>query len=104
MSRPLSASVRIFVAAFAASLGLIDSSAQAQTYKVERIASGLAQPTYVTQAPGDPANIIYYSTRIGAATGTGGGFAAVNQMGGIFRYDMNTRVSTKVMDLSYRNL
>ena len=78
--------------------------AGAQSYKVERIASGLAQPTFVTQAPGDPANIIYYSTRITAATGTGGGFNAVNQMGGIFRYDMNTRTSTQVMNLSYRNL
>jgi glucose/arabinose dehydrogenase len=104
MSCRLSGSIRIVVAFTVAAFGLLISSAQAQSYKVERIASGLAQPTYVTQAPGDPANIIYYSTRITANPGTGGGFGAVNQMGGIFRYDMNTRVSTKVMDLSYRNL
>jgi hypothetical protein len=64
----------------------------------------LAQPTFVTQAPGDPANIIYYSTRITAANGTGGGFGTVNAMGGIFRYDMNTRTSTQVMNLAHRQL
>ena len=32
-------------------------------YRIERIASGLNQPTYVTQAPGDPANIIYFAER-----------------------------------------
>jgi len=73
-------------------------------YRLERIASGLAQPTFVTQAPGDPANIIYYATRITAADGTGGGFSSVKSMGGIFRYDMNSRASTKIMDLSYRSL
>jgi hypothetical protein len=76
----------------------------AQNYRVVRIASGLAQPTYVAQAPGDPANIIYYSTRITAANGTGGGFNTVNTMGGIFRYDMNTRMSTPIMNLGYRTL
>ena len=80
------------------------ASAWAQGYRVERIASGLAQPTYVTQAPGDPSNIIYYSTRITAASGTGGGFGTINNMGGIFRYDMNTGVSTQIMNLSYRQL
>jgi hypothetical protein len=78
--------------------------ATAVNYRVERIASGLAQPTFVSQAPGDPENIIYYSTRITAANGTGGGFSAVKQMGGIFRYDLNTRTSTKVMDLAHRPL
>ncbi len=73
-------------------------------YAVERIASGLAQPTFVAQAPNDPSNIIYYSTRITAANGTGGGFGTTNNMGGIFRYDMNTRTSTQVMSLSYRTL
>ena len=41
------------------------SVALAQSYRIERIASGLAQPTFMTQAPGDPANIIYYSTAHG---------------------------------------
>jgi hypothetical protein len=73
-------------------------------YRGERIASDLAQPTFVSQAPGDPANIIYYATRITAADGAGGGFGAVTNMGGIFRYDMHTRMSTQVMNLSYRQL
>ena len=76
----------------------------AQSYRVERIASGLAQPTFMSQAPGDPANIIYYSTRIAAGTGTGGGFGTINNMGGIFRYDMNSGVSTQIMNLNYRQL
>jgi Glucose / Sorbosone dehydrogenase len=87
-------------------LGLVFVAAQAARadYRVERIASDLAQPTFVTQAPGDPANIIYYSTRITATDGSGGGFGTINSMGGIFRYDMNTRTSTQVMNLSYRQL
>jgi hypothetical protein len=51
------------------------SVVHAVNYRVERIASDLAQPTFVSQAPGDPSNIIYYSTRITAADGTGGGFS-----------------------------
>jgi hypothetical protein len=78
--------------------------ALAREYVIERIASGLAQPTYLAQAPGDPPNIIYYSTRITAADGTGGGFGTINVMGGIFRYDMNTRTSTHVMSLQHRQL
>lgn len=78
--------------------------AEAVNYRVERIASGLAQPTFVAQAPGDPANILYYSTRITAANGTGGGFNSAKSMGGIFRYDTNSRTSTKIMDLSHRQL
>src|SRR5262249_8221268 len=80
------------------------STSWAVDYAVERIASGLAQPTYITQAPGDPANIVYYTTRITASNGTGGGFGTLNSMGGVFRYDMNTRTSTQVMSLSYRQL
>lgn len=72
-------------------------------YHLERIASGLAQPTFLAQAPGDPANIVYYSTRITAATGTGAGFGT-NSMGSIYRYDMNTRFSVPVMNLSYRSM
>jgi hypothetical protein len=78
----------------------------AQSYRLERIASGLNQPTYITQAPGDPPNILYYSTRIDGdiAPGNGGGFGAVNPMGGIFRYDTNTRTSTEIMSLAHRTL
>jgi hypothetical protein len=80
------------------------SVASAQNYRLERIASGLAQPTYLAQAPGDPDHIVYYSTRITAANGTGGGFGGLKNMGGIFRYDMNTRTSTQVMSLAHRQL
>lgn len=82
----------------------ITTSTFALDYAIERIASGLAQPTYMTQAPGDPSNIIYYSTRITAPTGTGGGFGTINQMGSIWRYDTTTRTSTQIMNLSYRQL
>src|SRR5262249_45657201 len=51
----------------------------------------------------DPANILYYSTRITAANGTGGGFGN-NVMGSIWRYDTNTRTSTQVMSLNYRGM
>lgn len=78
--------------------------ASAQGYRIERIASGLDQPTYVTQAPGDPANILYYSERITAAPGTGGGFGTLNNMGGIYRYDTLTRTSTQVLSLQHRQL
>ena len=35
--------------------------AVAQLYRVERIASGLNQPSYLTQAQNDPANIVYFT-------------------------------------------
>jgi hypothetical protein len=68
-------------------------------YHLERITPVLNQPTYVTQAPGDPPNIIYYTTRI---TTTISGFNAANSMGSVWRYDMNTRVSTPILTLSSR--
>ena len=95
---------RIFVACMVGLEAWATQFAYAQSYHLQRIASDLAQPTYLAQAPGDPANIVYYSTRITAAPGTGGGFSTTNQMGGIFRYDMNTRASTLVMSLEHRQL
>lgn len=74
-------------------------SAAGQSYRVERIASDLNQPTYVTQAPGDPANILYFSER---TSDTVPGFAAVNKMGKVWRYDVNTRTKELVLDLSNR--
>src|SRR5436190_14525496 len=68
-----------------------------QDYRIVRIASGLNQPTYLTQAPGDPANILYYSER---TANTLAGFGAVNQMGRIWRYDTDTGQKTLVVDLS----
>lgn len=70
-------------------------------YHLERVTPVLNQPTYVTQAPGDPANILYYTTRISTALS---GFNSVNAMGKVWRYDLNTRVSTPVLDLSARNV
>jgi hypothetical protein len=82
-------------------LALAPASAFALDYQIERIASGLNQPTYVTQAPGDPPNILYYTTRTLNAVS---GFTAANQMGGVYRYDTNTRTSTLVLDLSSRSV
>ena len=61
------------------------SVALAQDYRIERIASGLNQPTYVTQAPGDPANILYFTER---TSNTIGGFGPVNDMCKVWRYDV----------------
>lgn len=80
----------------------ITSSARGQTptYQIERIASGLQQPVYMDQAPGDPANSIYYMTRVT----TGGVGAGTGTHGSLWRYDMDTRVSTEVLNLSHRGL
>ncbi|MCA9239857.1 MAG: PQQ-dependent sugar dehydrogenase, partial [Planctomycetales bacterium] len=74
--------------------------AEGQSYRVERVASGLQQPVYMDQAPGDPSNIIYYMTRVTS----GGGNAGNGTHGSLWRYDMNTRQSTEVLNLSHRNL
>src|SRR5688500_6979319 len=75
--------------------------AEAQEYRVERIASGLSQPTYVTQAPGDPANVLYFTER---TSDTRPGFQVVNPMGKVWRYDASTRQKTPVLDLSHRSV
>src|SRR5262245_44612025 len=71
--------------------------ASAQNFKIERVAAGLNQPTYVTQAPGDPKNILYFTERTRDANA---GFGAANVMGRVWRYDLNTRSKTMVLDLS----
>lgn len=76
-------------------------SASARNYRIERIASGLNQPTYVTQAPNDPVNILYYTERTRDANP---GFGASNVMGRIWRYDVTTRTKTLVLDLSSRSV
>lgn len=68
---------------------------------MERIASGLNQPTYVTQAPGDPSNILYFTER---TSNTIGGFGVINQMGKVWRYDVDTRLKSLVLDLSSRQV
>lgn len=75
--------------------------ALALDYRIERIASGLNQPTYVTQAPGDPSNVLYFTER---TTNTVAGFNVTNQMGKIYRYDTSTRTKTLVLDLSSRTV
>src|SRR5947209_1232328 len=78
---------------------LLPALALAQNYRIERIASGLNQPTYVTQAPGDPSNILYFSERTRDANP---GFSVSNVMGKIYCYDVNTRTKALVLDLSSR--
>jgi hypothetical protein len=91
----------VVAAALAATVLIVPSArGQALSYRLERIASGLRQPVYMDQAPGDPANIIYYMTR----TTTGGGGASDGTHGSLYRYNMDTRVATEVMNLSHRNL
>lgn len=77
------------------------AAAHGQNYRLERIAAGLNQPTYVTQAPGDPAHILYFTER---TSNTVGGFGAVNQMGKVWRYDAASRAKTVVLDLSTRTV
>jgi hypothetical protein len=72
---------------------------------VARVASGLNQPNYVAQAPGDPSNIIYYTQRATTVPGQTfsiQGFNTVNHMGDVMRYDMTTGISTPVIDLTSR--
>jgi hypothetical protein len=70
-------------------------------YHLERVSPVLNQPTCLAQAPGDPANILYYTTRISTSVF---GFAALNSMGKLWRYDLITRTSTSVLDLSARKV
>src|SRR5688572_32936926 len=88
-------------ACLTAALALDPSVASAQNYRIERIAAGLNQPTFVTQAPGDPANVLYYIERTVSPNAT---FTANSAMGKVTRYDVNARTSTTVLDLSGRSL
>ena len=72
-------------------------------FHIERVSPVLNQPTFLTQAPGDPANIIYYTTRISSST-SGFSPSPPNTMGKVWRYDLNTRTSTAVLDLSARRV
>jgi glucose/arabinose dehydrogenase len=75
-------------------------------FKVVRVASGLSQPNSVTQVPGDPSNILYYTQR---AANAKDGFNTVNPMGMVMRYDTTLAgtsgyVGTPVIDLTTRNV
>lgn len=80
---------------------VLATSSDAQSYRIERIASGLSQPTFVTQAPGDPVNILYFTER---TSNTIPGFSTLNQMGKVWRYDVATRTKQLVLDLSNRQV
>ena len=77
---------RAWLAALAA---LLPAAAARGDYNVRRVASGLNQPTFVTQAPGDNTNL-YIVERVGPG-GT---------LGGILRYDPVTQTKTTFLDLS----
>jgi hypothetical protein len=89
-----------FVAA-ALFLSATTGRSPAVDYHLERITPVLNQPTFITQAPGDPTNILYYTTRI---AGNGSGFNAFNPMGTVWRYDLNTRTSTAILRLPSRTV
>jgi hypothetical protein len=82
------------------------SAALALDYRIVQVASGLSQPNYVMQAPGDPSNILYYTERASNAVA---GFNPVNHMGRVMRYDTAQSatpgyVGTPIIDLSSRNI
>src|SRR6476620_1184326 len=70
-------------------------------YHIERVRPVLNQPTFLTQRPGDPPNILFYTTRIGTSLS---GFGSVNTMGSVWRYDLNTRTSFAVLSFSARQV
>jgi hypothetical protein len=80
---------------------LVASSSALAGYHLERVSPVLNQPTHLSQAPGDPANIIYYTTRI---HGTSSGYFANNTMGGVWRFDLNTRISTEILNFASRSV
>lgn len=65
-------------------------------YHLERITAVMHQPTYLTQAPGDPDDIVYYTTRTSTDDG---GFNVDNDMGKVWRYDLQTRLATEILSL-----
>ena len=71
------------------SLAILPAASARAEFQVRRVATGLNQPTFVTQAPGDSTNL-YIVER----TGPGG------TLGGIIRYDPATRRRTTFLDLS----
>src|SRR5262245_36357848 len=90
-------SVGLFVLAIAA----LQSFSASAGYHLERISPVLNQPTFLTQRPGDPPNLLFYTTRIGTAFS---GFSSVNTMGGVWKYDVNSRTSFQVLSLSSRQV
>ncbi len=76
-------------------------------YRVERVASGLNQPNFLTQAPGDPSSVVYYTERTTPPTDGSydiQNFSKVNHMGRVVRYDQSTRTKTVVLDLYDRKV
>jgi hypothetical protein len=79
---------RLSIAA-ALSAAALPAPAAPVDYEVRRIVTGLNQPTFVTQAPGDDRNL-YIVERSGADGGT---------LGDIIRYDSVTRTKSTFLDL-----
>jgi hypothetical protein len=73
----------------ALSAAVLSASTARADYQVRRVASGLNQPTYVTQAPGDDTNL-YIVER----SGPGG------TLGDIVRYNPVTQAKSTFLDLS----
>lgn len=98
--RYVNRAARLLTAAFAF---LWASQVLAVDYVLQRVTSGLAQPMFLQQAPGDTnPNVVYYAERITAAAGSGGGFSVNNPMGKIWRVDLST--VTKANPLGDRSL
>jgi len=95
-------SFRIMTRVLAAVSVFVWWSSAAAGYHLERVAPpGLNQPTYLLQVADDPSNILYYTTRISTAF-PGYSSSPANTMGKLWRYDLNTRASVMVLDLSAR--
>jgi hypothetical protein len=105
MQRPLLTTTRRLLSCLPLAMTAVSipsAAVLAGDYRIERIASGLNQPNYITQAPGDPANILYYVERVQPPTDGSysiQAFNEVNHMGKVVRYDTNTGTKTTVLDL-----
>lgn len=78
-------------------------------YRLQRVVSGLNQPNYITQAPGDATNQMYVVERVSPPNPGDGsysmqGFSKVNHMGKISRVDLATGAKTTVLDLYPRKV
>jgi glucose/arabinose dehydrogenase len=63
-----------------------------RTFALERLATGLQQPTYVTQAPGDNNNV-YFVERTSVVAGN-----AKGGLGKIWKFDLTTRTKSLFLD------
>ncbi|MBX3435264.1 MAG: PQQ-dependent sugar dehydrogenase [Pirellulales bacterium] len=78
-----------FVATCAAMVALSPAKTLFAAYAVERLVTGLNQPMYVTQAPGDNSSLYIVERREGT-----------NTLGRVQKYDLQTQSITTFLDLS----